>query len=671
MNNANNMADNFEIRYLESDHILNLYTQIYGSDKAHFCIRPDKLDIILNEIKNDDLYPSFVAKLTSLFCGILQNHLFSDGNKVMSIQTGSLFLLANGYNEIVERYESELFRLIPTIARGLIGQDLIHDILDSILGGESQYSECLQLRIFFAINEDIDDEADVSDNIKWFWFEKQEKLTARADNINSVDKKCLQYPCVKLVFNGNWNDYGHKTWYSLWYITSKNSVKYIGDVKIMNIIGDSYNRMESGFHELNDEFCSLGLDYSYYQNLLNIFGKQEAKRLLQALRDSAIDDIIYENFSKESGYRDSLLRDISSEKALREARFILENRKKTEAYSFKYNFTPVYNKDYTAIWNVPIDYEAVPYKLTYSIVGENAVGKTQLLSDFTRDLIDENNHHNFENLPLISSVLVICSSTFDSYNNLGIKRTRIPLNVCSVVQEENTSNRLEIAINRIIERGTIYKNGSVLTILEKYCRLLDTMLQNDFSCNLFEHIVVDDREQVILRNGILKECVKKMSTGQLQIFSLVTYVCAYIHLNSIVIVDEPEVHLHPRMVTHFFCTLNELLAEFLSYAVVATHSPLVVRECVDSNVYMMVRNEYDEPTIKTVPFRTFGEDLTTLYENIFGFQEMNSHFYKTIKDMINKSQYSFESILNALHGQGVQLSMNAMSTITNCINRKQ
>ena len=121
----------------------------------------------------------------------------------------------------------------------------------------------------------------------------------------------------------------------------------------------------------------------------------------------------------------------------------------------------------------------------------------------------------------------------------------------------------------------------------------------------------------------------------------------------------------------FFCTLNELLAEFLSYAIVATHSPLVVRECVDSNVYMMVRNEYDEPTIKTVPFRTFGEDLTTLYENIFGFQEMNSHFYKTIKDMINKSQYSFESILNALHGQGVQLSMNAMSTITNCINRKQ
>ena len=63
---------------------------------------------------------------------------------------------------------------------------------------------------------------------------------------------------------------------------------------------------------------------------------------------------------------------------------------------------------------MPIDYEAVPYKLTYSIVGENAVGKTQLLSDFARDLIDENNHHNFENVPLISSVLVICSSTFDS-----------------------------------------------------------------------------------------------------------------------------------------------------------------------------------------------------------------------------------------------------------------
>ena len=56
MNNANNMADNFEIRYLESDHILNLYTQIYGSDKAHFCIRPDKLDIILNEMFTEEEY---------------------------------------------------------------------------------------------------------------------------------------------------------------------------------------------------------------------------------------------------------------------------------------------------------------------------------------------------------------------------------------------------------------------------------------------------------------------------------------------------------------------------------------------------------------------------------------------------------------------------------------
>ena len=119
MNKANNMADYFEIRYLESDHILNLYSQTYGSDKTHFCIRPDKLYMILNDIKNDELYPSFVAKLTYLFCGILQNHLFSDGNKVMSIQTGALFLLANGYNEIVERYESELFRLIPTIQRDL------------------------------------------------------------------------------------------------------------------------------------------------------------------------------------------------------------------------------------------------------------------------------------------------------------------------------------------------------------------------------------------------------------------------------------------------------------------------------------------------------------------------------------------------------------------------
>ena len=65
------------------------------------------------------------------------------------------------------------------------------------------------------------------------YFEKQEKKTERADNINSVES-AQKYPCFKLVFNHNWNDYGCYTWFSLWYLekSNKNNWYYIGDLKI-------------------------------------------------------------------------------------------------------------------------------------------------------------------------------------------------------------------------------------------------------------------------------------------------------------------------------------------------------------------------------------------------------------------------------------------------------
>lgn len=53
-----------------------------------------------------------------------------------------------------------------------------------------------------------------------FYFEKQYKASQRADHWKSVFKP-NDVPCLKLVFNNDWNDYGFHTWYVLWYIDKK------------------------------------------------------------------------------------------------------------------------------------------------------------------------------------------------------------------------------------------------------------------------------------------------------------------------------------------------------------------------------------------------------------------------------------------------------------------
>ena len=74
-----------------------------------------------------------------------------------------------------------------------------------------------------------------------FYFEKQYKATQRADDWKSVLKPD-DVPCLKLVFNNDWNDYGFHTWYVLWYIDQKNDYHYIGNVKLMHEDGDAKNK---------------------------------------------------------------------------------------------------------------------------------------------------------------------------------------------------------------------------------------------------------------------------------------------------------------------------------------------------------------------------------------------------------------------------------------------
>lgn len=111
------------------------------------------------------------------------------------------------------------------------------------------------------------------------YFEKQKKLTMRADHINSVSP-AKKYPCLKLVFNYNWEDSGNCTWFSLWLLRDEGSANYhyIGDLKIMSSEGVVYDMLPNSFCQLDKGFCSVGMDISYYKNLMANFKRSNVKK---------------------------------------------------------------------------------------------------------------------------------------------------------------------------------------------------------------------------------------------------------------------------------------------------------------------------------------------------------------------------------------------------------
>ena len=114
-----------------------------------------KLEGVLNNIQNDDWYPTFVDKLTHLFFCTCQFHCFADGNKRLAITLSTLFLLLNGYLSIAEKKKKKTENICLNVASSKIDKELLHKIMEAIMNGSYDEDEALKLEIYNAINREL------------------------------------------------------------------------------------------------------------------------------------------------------------------------------------------------------------------------------------------------------------------------------------------------------------------------------------------------------------------------------------------------------------------------------------------------------------------------------------------------------------------------------------
>ncbi len=112
-----------------------------------------KLDSVLQNIQNDDYYPTFEDKLAHLFFSACKFHCFQDGNKRIAITLSAQMLLLNGYLYCTSSFLREMENISYHVAAGNIDKDLLREVIAAHLAGDSD-DEVLKLRIFHAISRD-------------------------------------------------------------------------------------------------------------------------------------------------------------------------------------------------------------------------------------------------------------------------------------------------------------------------------------------------------------------------------------------------------------------------------------------------------------------------------------------------------------------------------------
>ena len=461
-----------------------------------------------------------------------------------------------------------------------------------------------------------------------------------------------QFPSFVLVFNDNWNDYSYKTRFHLYYYDEHKVKRIIGEFKLM-CRGEvnTYDVLDKKFDgALSNDFCSLGTDPSYYSKIYKLFnGTFIMDQLLFSLRDCTYDKSIYEEFKDDDGFKASLLREDDSSQAIDDSRYLYKVGDKNEAYSFDVHFAPKYLKGAFTEWHVKLLNDAPSFMRMVGLIGDNGVGKTQMLKHLIESLTSCENP--LLPLTLFRSCLAISSTPFDRYDEIKGPYQIPYINFSFEQDKKSTEKKIKDSINEIFRCPLINKQP----MIQLYKEALDSILGAEIGDSIIK------KEIYILNEMGLHEQINIMSSGQLHILQLLTFIHAHIKLSSLLVIDEPEVHMHPQFVVLFMAMLGRILSTFRSFAVIATHSPLVVREMVGQNVYLMTIVEGNIPNVGKVGFETFGADASELFMNIFHYDERMSSFYYYIKDLGKNKSY--EKAISYIMKYAPKLGLNARLSI--------
>ena len=478
-------------------------------------------------------------------------------------------------------------------------------------------------------------------------------------------RETFNYKNTLLLVHDNWNDYGYNTNFFVYYYDNMGRPHDVGTLKIYNSYMDTYLENEiMGFPidinsfladdeeitYLGDSFCSLGQDLKYYFYLKEYF-PEEYTEILSRLCDIAVNENIRKVFIDYKGVQDSLLRESSAVKALREAYEIIGGEHISHEMSFRYSYKPPYSNISAKI---EIDFTKnnnfFPNRIN-AIVGKNGAGKTSMLSCLANAIsgnLDEESDSeiNFEERPAFYKVLALSFSSFDIFRRPEKNKARSFVYCGIQIEDHNSQNTNSNyrPMNKKEMAGNFHYYLNNLSIRGRY---------SEWKEIISELIGVDEFNEVnkSIADGNMEF---RLSSGQYMLVLAMTMAVANIEEESLLLIDEPELHLHPNAIASLMRMLHKMLDTYNSYAIISTHSPLVLQELPSNRIMKLERKEDNILLARRPNIECFGASISNIVDDTFEVRSNESSYQSILEQAV--LEMSEDEILEYFDNK---LSLNA------------
>lgn len=476
----------------------------------------------------------------------------------------------------------------------------------------------------------------------------------------------------------NWNDWF--TWitqYQVCLVTAEGAIVRFGNVKIGRKGMSDTNaitQIPAVVPYLDETYFSLGQDENYYETL-NTLGSEFRESYLVAMRDCAFNLAILDDNALEPVMSSSLLRDIDMSRVRTRFHRLAQGRVALTAYSFEYHFPP----DPIATLPSPVlsfsvRPESLPATNIHVLIGRNGVGKTRCFDLLARSFLNMPYDDRGQPVgklinsaggifqpaggdPGFAGLVTVSFSAFDSRGPLtgvssGEKRyayiglvTHQSLN-SAIPAEPGAQPRVKgmTELSREFAASVIACREGVRR--ERWERALKTLEADPLFAEANVSSLADDQSAILERRAI--SLFAGLSSGHAIVLLSITRLVELVEEKSLVLIDEPESHLHPPLLSAFVRALSDLVVNRNGVAIIATHSPVVLQEVPKSCVWKLERDGH-EARGERPEIETFGENVGVLTREIFGLEVTQTGFHRLIAEKTAGGGY--EQILGLFKGQ--------------------
>ena len=146
------------------------------------------------------------------------------------------------------------------------------------------------------------------------------------------------------------------------------------------------------------------------------------------------------------------------------------------------------------------------------------------------------------------------------------------------------------------------------------------------------------------RKDTARKLFSKLSSGHKIVLLTISRLVQTVGEKTLVLMDEPEAHLHPPLLSAFIRAFSDLLIDRNGVAVIATHSPVVLQEVPRSCVWK-IRRTGTHVVAERPEIETFGENVGVLTREVFGLEVTHSGFHKMLLESAEENE-DFDDVVS-------------------------